>query len=178
MNIAKIAILVLQMKGLSNKEIQVIAELEFSQKYYFTKADIMRHFKNRNEIKDFIYHLRKKGRVVKINRSKYYLVPIKAKSGKWSDNPFIIVDEICNGKDYFIGGWAAANYWNLTDQIPMRTDVYTTRRQGKTKILSNNFMFHRTSKKRISKAVTEKTGNKTFRIVPKGDAKEWMKSRI
>jgi predicted transcriptional regulator of viral defense system len=135
------------------------------------------HFNNRREIKDFIYHLKKKGRIVKTNRNKYYLVPIKAKSGKWSDNPFIIADEICNGKDYFIGGWAAANYWRLTEQIPMRTDVYTTRRQGKARILSSSFVFHRTSKKRVSRAVAEKAGSRTFRIIPKEDAEEWIKSR-
>lgn len=177
MNIANIAILVLHMRGLSNQEIKIIAELEFYQKYYFTKEDIKHHFDNPKEIKDFIYHLRKKARIVRINRSKYYLVPIKAKSGKWSDDPFIITDQICDGKDYFIGGWAAANYWHLTEQVPMRIDVYTTRRQGKTKILSNIFVFHRTSKKRISEAVTQKIGNRTFRIIPKEKTEEWMKSR-
>lgn len=177
MNIANIAILVLHMKGLSNQEIKVIAELEFSQKYYFTKEDIIHHFDNPKEIKDFIYRLRKKERIVRINRGKYYLVTIKAKSGKWSDDSFIIADQICNGKDYFIGGWAAANYWHLTEQVPMRIDIYTTRRQGKVKILSNSFVFHRTSKKKISAAVTQKIGNRAFKIIPKKLAAEWMKSR-
>jgi len=165
------------MKGLSKQEMKVIAELEFYQKYYFTKDDIMHHFDNPKEIKDFIYHLRKKERIVKINRRKYYLVPIKAKSGKWSDDPFIIADEICNGKDYFIGGWAAANYWQLTEQIPMKIDVYTTRRQGKVRILSTNFIFHRTSKKMISKAIIRKIGNKSFKVSPKSVMRKWMKSK-
>lgn len=177
MNIANIAILVLHMKGLSNQEIKVIAELEFYQKYYFTKKDIMRHFDNSKEIKDFIYHLKKKGRIVRLNRRKYYLVPIKAKSGKWSEDPFIMADEICDGKDYFIGGWAAANYWHLTEQIPMRIDVYTTRRQGKVRILNVNFVFHRTSQKMIANAITRKIGNKTFKMAPKSVIAEWMKSK-
>lgn len=177
MNIANIAILVLYMKGLSNQEIKVIAELEFNQRYYFTKEDIVHHFDNAKEIKDFIYHLRKKERIVRINRGKYYLVPIKAKSGKWSDDSFIIADQICNGKDYFIGGWAAANYWHLTEQVPMRIDVYTTRRQGKMKILSNSFVFHRTSRKKTLEAVTQNIGNRAFKIIPKESAAEWMKSR-
>ena len=177
MNIANIAILVLYMKGLSNQEIKIIAELEFNQRYYFTKEDIIHHFDSAKDIKDFIYHLKKKGRIVRINRNKYYLIPIKAKSGKWSDDSFMIADQICNGKDYFIGGWAAANYWHLTEQVPMRIDVYTTRRQGKVKILSNSFAFHRTSKKSLSNAVTEKIGNRAFKIMPKRLAAEWMKSR-
>ena len=165
------------MDGISKQEIKVIAELEFYQKYYFTKDDIMHHFGNPKEIKDFIYHLKKKGRIVRLNRSKYYLIPIKAKSGKWSDDPFIIADEICNSKDYFIGGWAAANYWHLTEQVPMRIDVYTTRKQGKIRILNVDFVFHRTSKKMLAKAVTQKKRDKTFKIISKDVSAEWMKSR-
>ena len=165
------------MKGLSKQEIKVIAELEFYQKYYFTKEDIKHHFIEEKNIKDFIYHLQKKGRIFRINRKKYYLVPIKAKSGKWTDHPFIIADQMCDSKDYFIGGWAAANYWHLTEQVPMQADVYTTRRQGKVQILNNRIVFHRTSKKRIARAVLEKIMDKTFRILSKEEAKEWMKSR-
>ena len=165
------------MKGISAKEMKVIAELEFYQKYYFTKKDIKHHFDNSNRIKDFVYRLKKKGRIVRLNRSKYYLVPVKAKSGKWSDNLFITADEICDGKSYFIGGWTAAHYWHLTDQVPMRIDVYTTRRQGRMRILNINFAFHRTSKKMAAKATTQKIGNRTFRIAPKEVIKEWMKSK-
>jgi len=166
------------MKGLSKQEIKVIAELEFYQKYYFTKDDIRHHFNNPGEIKDFVYHLKKKGRIVKVNRIKYYLVPIKAKSGKWSDDPFVIADEICNGKDYFIGGWAAASYWHLTEQIPMRIDVYTTRRQGKARILNTNFVFHRTSKRMAARAIRRKIGKKKFKMAPKSVMEEWIKSKL
>lgn|SRR3989338_430301 len=165
------------MKGLSEKEIKVIAELEFEQKYYFTKKDIAHNFDNKSKIKDFIYRLLKKGRIVKINRQKYYLIPIKAKIGKWTDNPFIIADQICDSKDYFIGGWAAANYWHLTDQVPMQIDVYTTRRQGKVRLLNNRFVFHHTTRRKIEKAVTEKIGDRKFRIISKEGAAKWLKSK-
>lgn len=165
------------MKGLSSQEIKVVSELEFYKRYYFTKEDIKHHFDGPRKIKDFIYHLQKKRRIIKVNRKKYYLVPIKAKSGNWTDHPFIITDQICDSKDYFIGGWSAANYWHLTEQVPMRVDVYTTRRQGKVNILSNRIVFHRTSKKRIAKAVLQKIGDRTFWVLSKNEAKEWLKSR-
>ncbi len=165
------------MKGLSNQEIKVISELEFYERYYFTKDDIKHHFDNLRKIKDFIFHLRKKGRIIKVNRKKYFLVPIKAKSGKWVDYPLIVVDQLFDSKDYFIGGWAAANYWRLTDQVPMVYDVYTTRRQGTLTLLNTRFSFHRTTKKRINKSVVEKIGDRTFRILSKEDSKEWMKLR-
>ena len=165
------------MKGISNQEIKVISELEFYQKYYFTKEDIKHHFDSDRKIKDFIYHLQKKGRIIRINRKKYYLVPIKAKSGKWTDHPFMIVDQMCDSKDYFIGGWSAANYWHFTEQVPMQVDVYTTRRQGKVNVLNNRIVFHRTSKQKTAKAALQKIKDKTFRILSKQEAKEWMKSR-
>ena len=165
------------MKGLSKKEINVISDLEFRKMYYFTILDIKSHFENKRQMINTIYTLRKKGRIVKLNKNKYFLVPIKARTGKWTDDPFIITDEICNGEDYFVGGWAAANYWKLTDQIPMQVDVYTTRRQGKIKILNTRIVFHRTTKKRIKDAITGNIKNHNFKIQNKKDTKKWMKSR-
>lgn len=165
------------MKGLSKKEIKVIADLEFRRKYYFTREDIRSHFDNERQMINTIYTLRKKGRIVKLNRNKYFLVPIKARSGKWTDHPLIIADEICDGRDYYIGGWYAANYWHLTEQVPMQVDIYTTRRQGKKRVLNKRFVFHRTTKKCIEKSVTQTIGDHTFKIMSTENSKKWMKSR-
>ena len=165
------------MQGLSKTQIAAIANLEFKQKYYFTKEDIKEYFKNKRQLVNTIYSLRKKGRIVRINRNKYFLVPIRAKIGKWTDHPFIIADEICDGKDYYIGGWQAANFWRLTDQIPMQADIYTTRRQGKKNMLNTRFVFHRTSKKSLKKAVTKQIDKHSFQILNRNEAKKWMKSR-
>lgn len=165
------------MKGISKKEIEIISWLEFHGKYFFIVSEIERFAKNRTQRYNVIKNLIKKGRIVRLNRTKYYLVPIKAKSGKWSENPFVIADEVCNGRDYFIGSWAAANYWRLTDQIPMRIDVYTTRRQGKMNILNTRIVFHRTTKKRLEESVSESVQGHAFRILSKRETKKWLKSR-
>lgn len=165
------------MRGLSEKEVKIISWLEFHQKYFFTTIDIDKHTKNKTQRYNIIKNLLKKKRIVKINRSKYYLIPIKAKSGGWSEHPFIIIDEICNGKDYFIGGWAAANFWKLTDQIPFGYDVYTTRRQGKVKILNTWIIFHRTTKMRIESAVKKTIQDHSFLIQTKKEARKWIQSR-
>jgi len=165
------------MKGLSNKEIQVISDIEFRKKYYFTTSDITKHFANKKQRINTIYSLRKKGRIIKLNKTKFFLVPIKARFGKWTDFPAIIADEIMNGSDYFIGGWYAANYWDFTDQVPMQVDVYSTRKQGRTKILNTRFIFHRTTKKRIKKSVVKKIKDHKFRILNKKETEKWMESR-
>lgn len=165
------------MEGLSKKEIEIISWLEFYKKYFFTTSDIDNFSKNKTQRYNIIKKLLKKKRIVKLNKTKYYLIPIKAKSGSWAEPSFIIIDELCDGKDYFIGGWAAANYWNLTDQIPMHIQVYTTRRQGKIKVLSTSIIFHRTTKKKIEKAAIMNVEEHTFRIQNKEDSKKWIKSR-
>lgn len=166
------------MEGLSRKEIEIVADLEFRKRYYFTRDDIKHHFKDKKQMINIVYTLRKKGRIVNLNKNKYFLVPIKARTGKWTDNPLIITDEICDGRDYYIGGWYAASYWHLTDQIPMQVDIYTTRRQGKKKILNMRFVFHRATKKSIEKESTiQKIEEHAFRILKKESAEQWMKPR-
>lgn len=166
------------MKGLSKKEIEMVADLEFRQKYYFLKEDIKDHFKNKKQLTNTIYSLRKKERIIRLNKDKYFLVPIKSRTGKWSANPYILADEIFNGEGYFIGGWAAANTWRLTDQIPMQFDIYTTKRQGKARILNTRFVFHRTTENRVKQAEQQTIQNHPYMIMNKEESKEWIKSRI
>ncbi|MCK5107866.1 MAG: hypothetical protein KAQ83_04005 [Nanoarchaeota archaeon] len=165
------------MEGLSKKETEIISELEFKEKYFFIVDDINKFYKNKAQRYNIIKNLIKKQRIVKLNKNKYYLIPIKARTGKWTENSFIVADEIFNGKDYFIGGWSAANYWRLTDQIPMRVDIWTTKRQGRINILGIRFQFHRTTKKRIEESVIKKVGEHPFRIQNNEITKKWMKSR-
>ena len=165
------------MKGLSKLELQVIADLEFRKKYYFTREHIATHFANKRQMTDTLYRLHKKGRIVPLNKNKYCLVPIKARTGKWTENSFVLGDELFDGRDYFIGGWAAVHYWKLTNQMPMQIDIYTTRRQGKKNILTTRFVFHRTTQKKISKAIEQRIDEHPFLVLSKKDAERWMKSK-
>ena len=165
------------MEGLSKREIKVISDLEFQKKHYFTRDDIRNHFTDDRQLTNMIYNLRKKKRIIKINRSKYYLIPIKARTGRWVDDSFIAADEILNGKDYFIGGWAAAHYWKLTDQVPFQVDIWTTRRFGKFELHNTRYIFHKTTQKRLEKAVTVKIDDHDVKILNKKDVRKWLKSR-
>ena len=82
-----------------------------------------------------------------------------------------------NGENYFVGGWSAANYWRLTDQIPFWIEVFTTKRQGKKVILNTKFIFRRTTLKKIKKAIVREIDKHTFLIMNKKEMKKWMKSR-
>lgn len=165
------------MKGLSKTEIRAVSNLEFAERYYFTREDIVHLFKNKRQMTNVLYRLHKKGRIHRLNKNKYFLVPVKARTGKWVDNSLIIADEMLNSKGYYVGGWYAANYWRLTDQIPFQVDVYTTKRQGKVAIMNMRFVFHRTTKKNLRNAILQKTENHSFWILDKEQTKKWMKSK-
>ena len=164
-------------KSLSSRQMRIVAWLEFYQKYFFTIKDIEHFFENKEQRYNSIKRMMGKKRIIKLSKDRYYLVPIRARTGGWSEDPFIIADEIFNGKDYFIGGWAAANYWNLTDQIPFRIEVFTTKRQGRRKMINTEFIFKRTTPEKIKRAVIRKVNKHLFRIMNKREMKKWMKSR-
>lgn len=166
------------MKGLSPKEIELISALEFDKKYFFTTEDVDKVARHKTQRYNIIKHLLKKKRIIKLNKTKYFLIPIKAKTGGWSEHPFVVIDEMMEGKDYVIGGWAAANYWRLTDQIPFQYDVYTTRRQGKIILFHARIVFHRATKKKTGRAVIERVNEHLFRIVSKPEAEQWIQLRL
>lgn len=165
------------MEGLSRKEMGIVSWLEFYDKYFFSSSEIDKFAKSKTQRYNFVKHLLKKKRIVKLNRDRYYLITTKAKSGSWAEHSFILADEACGGKDYVIGGWAAANYWHLTDQIPMQIDVYTTKRQGVLRVLNTRIVFHRSTKRRVTRVVVGRISNHPFRIEKKEDAKKWLKSK-
>ena len=164
-------------KGLSEREVKIIAWLEFYKKYFFSSKDIEQFFKGKNILYRGIQKLLSKKRIIKINQNRYYLVPIKAKSGSWSEHPFVIIDEICNGEKYYINGYASANYWHLTDQVPSSYDVYTTNRQGIKIILNTRIIFHRVRNIDKSKNVIKKIKEHNFTIMNKKESKKWLNLR-
>ncbi len=161
------------MKGLSGKEMKIVSSLELEGKRFFKKSDIKKFFKTKNELNVYIHKLKQKKRIVKINKDKYYLIPIQAFEGKWTEHPFIIIDEIFNGKHYYIGGKAAAHYWGLIDQIPREIDVYSTKRQGKKEILGIKICFKRIRKENMLKSVKRKIKAHPFIIATKLASKKW-----
>lgn len=165
------------MKGLSGKEIEVVSFLELNEKFFFARKDIKQFFKNYAELSVYLHKLKRKDRIIRITKSKYYLVPVKAFKGHWSEHPFVIIDEIFDGKNYFIGGFAAAHYWGLIEQIPTRTEVYCTTRQGAKEFFYHKIVFRRIRKKAMKSFVREKVKSHGFNILSKESAKEWLKSK-
>jgi predicted transcriptional regulator of viral defense system len=161
-------------KGLSEKELDLISNLELKNKYFFTTQDIKPFFKNDNERKVYIHRLKNKGRVVKLNQSKYFLIPIKAVKGNWSEHPFILIDEIMNGKNYCITGGAAANYWKLIDQVPLVYGVWNTKKHKRMEVFNAILDFKKHKKKDIPKSTEREIYDHKFLIATKEESRKWQ----
>jgi len=160
-------------QGLSQKELAFISKLELKEKYFFTRDNIRDNFASDNEMNVYLHRLKKKGRIIKLNKSKYFLVPVKAVGQKWSEHPFILIDEIMNGEDYCIAGKAAANYWKLIEQIPFEFLVFTPKKYGIMKIFNIRIRFKRKRKKNFPKTVERKTYGHKFIIATKKECLQW-----
>ncbi len=160
-----------KMKGISGKEMKVVSFLELEGKRFFRREDIRDFFTSDNEMNVYLHRLRKKDRIVKLNRDKYYLVPIKAYEGKWSEHPFVVVDEMFEDVEYCIGGKAAAYHWNLIDQIPTQVDVFSRTRQGEKEIFDFTVKMRRVRK--LPDYTKEETDGHRFFVATEEESKKW-----
>ena len=159
-------------RGLSEKELAFISRLELKGRTTFNRNEIRSNFTSVNEMNVYLHRLKKKGRIIKLNKNKYFLIPVKAVGGKWSEHPFIIIDEIMNGKDYCIVGKAAANYWKLIDQIPFEFEVYNTRKHEAITMFNARLIFRK--KRKLLEHGERTMQGHTFIIATKKESKKWM----
>ena len=160
-------------KSLSEKELKFISKLELKGKYFFTREEIKANFTSINEMNVYLYRLKKKERIIKLNKTKYYLIPIRAVDNKWSEHPFILIDEIMNGEDYCIVGKAAAHYWKLIEQIPREYEVYNTKKQESLTLFHTKINFKKRRKKNFPKSIERSIYNHKFIITTKKEAEKW-----
>ena len=161
-----------EMRGISGKEIEAISFLELEGRRFFSKANIRRFFRTRAEMAVYVHRLVVKGRIVRIARDRYYLVPIQAYRGRWSEHPYVVIDEMFGGKGYVIGGKSAASYWGLIDQIPSVTDVFTKTRQGKRDVFGMTIRFRRV--RNLPRSKSGKIKGHRFMISTKVVSRKWM----
>ena len=72
-------------------------------------------------------HLARRGWVLRARRGLYLVLPLETEPGQKStvEDPWVLAREVFT--PCYIGGWSAAEYWDLTEQI-FRTTVVMTQR--------------------------------------------------
>ena len=100
--------------------------------------------------------LARRGWLLRVRRGLYFVLPLEAEPGKPTtiDDPWLLAREAFS--PCYIGGWSAAEYWGLTEQLFRSTLVITAAniRSRSTHLLGHEFRLFSVPKKRISGATS------------------------
>lgn len=111
-------------------EVTLLFELEARSASVFDLTEVSKILRiPRARAAELAYRLKSKGRVIEVRKGEYLLVPARAgKAGRWSESVYRVVDRVLRD-EYYVGFWAAMNYWGLTDQVPRIVHVAIPRRR-------------------------------------------------
>jgi len=109
-------------------EAELIFTLERKSTTVFTVEDARNLLDAPDETLWKILHkLTRKGRIQRVKRGTYTLVPARAGyKPKWTEQAYILLEDMLN--EYYVGYWTAMSHWNMTEQNPRTVFVATTQR--------------------------------------------------
>lgn len=104
--------------------------VELARKQIFTFDEAMQVFDvERESLRVLLSRMEEEGSIERIERGKYLVVPLAARSGLYTLNEFVVGSELV--EPYAIGFWSALSYHGLTEQFPGTVFVQTTSRKKK-----------------------------------------------
>ena len=97
-------------------------------KHFIIVEEILNNFKgNKDSLKIALHRLEQKGKIERIEKGKYLIIPLGAKKGKYTLHEFVIGSTLI--EPHSIAYWSALNYYGLTEQIPTTVFIQTTARK-------------------------------------------------
>ena len=135
-------------KSLSKDEIYLISRSEFEKQKLITTEFVQKLFPDKNKASRVLSSLSKKGRLLRLEKGKYFLVPIKAPNQMWTPNEFIAASLWMGSTPYYIGYFTMYNYWGFTEQVPFTIFVLNTQRSCKKVIGNTRYEAIKMDKKR------------------------------
>ena len=82
---------------------------------------------NKDSLKIALHRLEQKGKIERIEKGKYLIIPLGAEKGKYTLHEFVIGSLLIDS--YSIAYWSVLNYYGLTEQIPTTVFIQTTARK-------------------------------------------------
>ena len=104
-----------------------IKNLMIDRKLITIEEMLRNHKSERKSLYVALSRLQKKGRIERIEKGKYMIIPLGAEKGKYTLNEFVIGSLLV--KPYTIAYWSALHYYGLTEQIPNTVFIQTTTRK-------------------------------------------------
>ena len=138
-------------KGITASNVSLVAALnKFSEPFTAREAATTLGY-TLGGTQRFLAYLAERGWLVRVRHGLYSTVPLDAVDPtEWRIDTWIVVSKLY-GPHYYLGGWTACEYWDLTEQIFNSTVVFTTRRTRKkeTKIQGFSLRLRHTAQDRI-----------------------------
>lgn len=130
---------------LGEKEIALLSTLEREKKEFFIMEDAANALpsSSRQVIRNMLSNLAHKGRIERIKKGTYLLVPFKQNS--WIAHDFAVVPLLA--KEYYVGFWSALSFWSMTEQLPITVFVAVRRPKKERRFQNTAFKFITLSEK-------------------------------
>jgi predicted transcriptional regulator of viral defense system len=106
----------------------LISRAEFERQKVLTGEFARKIFGDPKKAANILEKLKRKGRLIKIERGKYFIVPIKSPDQLWSPNEFLTAKYWMGDAPYYIGYFSMFNYWGFTDQVPQTVFILNTKK--------------------------------------------------
>ena len=136
-------------KSLSKDELYLISRAEFESQKIITTAFVQRIFSDEKKASMVLYSLKKKGRILCIEKGKYLIVPIKAPNQRWAPNEYLTAALWMGEIPYYIGYSSAYNYWGFTEQIPQSISILNVQKSTTKKIGNVKYSLVKITEKKI-----------------------------
>lgn len=103
---------------------------------------------------DLFKNMKRRGRVVQLQRGLYLVPPRLPPGGKWAPSPLFVVSALMREiqASYQITGLAAFNFHGLSTQMPVETSIYNTALSGRRVIAGLSFLFMKVSEETLGAA--------------------------
>jgi predicted transcriptional regulator of viral defense system len=114
--------------NLGSMEISLLSGLEHDKKTVFTFLDALERLSNtkRQVVRNVLSRLATKGRIKRIKKGTYLLVPFRFRD--YGQHEFSLLPVLA--KEYYVSFWSALHFWSLTEQLP-RTIYAATKKTVK-----------------------------------------------
>jgi len=116
-------------KNLGLKGAKLITELTRSQKRVFSFQEAVEALGGDIlEAKNLLHNFIRKGWIRRIERGKYYLVPLEVDSSRaYVESSFSIASKLI--KPYYLGFWTMLNYYGFTEQLSNTIFIASTKKK-------------------------------------------------
>jgi predicted transcriptional regulator of viral defense system len=149
---------------LGPRETQLLYTLEQQNQVIFNITNVKRILQTSDaSVKNVVYRLKEKHRIIEIERGKYLLAPAKSGvEGYWSEHTFKLLNILID--PYYVSYWTALHYWGMTDQIPRTIYVVTTKIKKNIEFFGEKIHFVTVVPKKFYGYIIEKIDDDSFTI--------------